>query len=257
MKKLLSFVLVVAMLLSFSVSAMAAGFTPSVTNKGAPDIVFEFDADGKKILGYIRDENGNIIATCYEDCIVMTPISGIEDSTEITEEERKILQEAYDELNKTDTKLSEICPDLNTIAKELLGNDANADNFVIRDLFDISSRCDDITELLPKDGTTFETTFKYSISADTKVTAMVYVDGKWKPVAKTVNNGNGTITITFEDICPVAIMVPADAQNDTYSPVTGADTQTGVVIWGSVMLVSLASIVSLVYISRRKKSYNA
>lgn len=257
MKKLISFVLVAVMLLSCSVSAMAAGFTPSVINKGAPNIVFEFDADGKKVLGYIRDANGNVLAACYENCVVMTPISGVKDAAELTDEQKKALEDAYNELNKTDTKLSVICPELNALAKELLGNDANADNFVIRDLFDITSRCDDLTELLPKDGTAIDMTFEYSIPEDTEVLAMVFVNGKWKPVKKAVNNGNGTITITFEEICPVAIMVPADAQNDTYVPVTGADTQTSVVIWGSVMLVSLASIVALVYISRRKKSYNA
>ena len=52
-------------------------------------------------------------------------------------------------------------------------------------------------------------------------------------------------------------MVPADAQNDSYVPVTGVNTQSNALIWGSVMLVSLVSIVALVYVSRRKKSYNA
>ena len=257
MKKLVSFVLVAVMLLSFSVSAMAAGFTPSVTNKGAPEIVFEIDSDGRRILGYIRDEDGNIVATCSEDCIVITSIAEAENSTKITEEEKKILQDAYNELNKTDTKLSELCPDLNDIAKDLIGNNATADNFVIRDFFDLSPQCDDLKNHLPKDGTTIDITFDCAIASGTDIVAMVYVDGKWKPVAKAVNNGNGTVTITFEEVCPVAIMVPADAQNDSYVPVTGVNTQSNALIWGSVMLVSLVSIVALVYISRRKKSYNA
>lgn len=257
MKKLVSFVLVAVMLLSFSVSAMAAGFTPSVTNKGAPEIVFEIDSDGRKVLGYIRDANGNIIATCYDDCIVITSIAEAENSTKITEEEKKILQDAYNELNKTDTKLSELCPDLNAIAKDLIGNNATADNFVIRDFFDLSPQCDDLKNHLPKDGTTIDITFNCSISKDSDVMAMVYINGKWKPVSKAVNNGNGTVTITFEEICPVAIMVPANAQNDSYVPVTGVNTQSGAILWGGVMLVSLVSIVALVYVSRRKKSYNA
>jgi len=36
---------------------------------------------------------------------------------------------------------------------------------------------------------------------------MSYVNGEWIPAEEIINNGDGTVTITFKQLCPVAIAV--------------------------------------------------
>ncbi len=50
-------------------------------------------------------------------------------------------------------------------------------------------------------------TLELGIEADAKLMALVYVDGAWTEVKDVENNGNGTVTCLFEDICPVAFVV--------------------------------------------------
>jgi hypothetical protein len=77
-----------------------------------------------------------------------------------------------------------------------------------------------------------------------------YVDGKWVPVVDCINNGDGTVTVQFDKICPVAFLVPGTTTNSsTVSPATS--DVSGVILWGSVMFVSLAAAVAIV-IFRRK-----
>ena len=79
---------------------------------------------------------------------------------------------------------------------------------------------------------------------------MVYVDGKWQPVVDTINNGDGTVTVKFDKICPVAFLVPGSGENmSTVSPTTS--DASGIILWGSVMAVSLLAIFALVIFRRR------
>ena len=53
MKKLVSMLLVIFTLCSFSLTAMAKDveFVPSITNKGAPELLVTIDEDGKQVIG--------------------------------------------------------------------------------------------------------------------------------------------------------------------------------------------------------------
>ena len=258
MKKLISCIMVVATLLTFSFSAMAAdvSFVPSITNKGAPELAGTTDTNGKKIIGYIRDSEGKVLATIYEDCLVITSVSDANTSTKIPDDAKKLLLKAYEELTKSGTKLSEVCPELNKIVSEKLGDSMNADNLVIRDFFDITELCDDLKNYLPIEGNTLELTFDLSLPSNAVLAAMVYVDGKWQPVKNSVNNGDGTVTVSFDKICPVAFLVPAGTDDSTVV-VTGDTTQSNPVLWGCVMVFSLAAIVVLVYVSHKRKTDKA
>ena len=256
MKKILSIALSFVMVLTLSFSAMAADveFVPSITNKGAPEIVTTTDEEGKEVIGYIRDVENAILSTEYEDCVVITSISDAETSTEIPADAKKTLLDVYEELNKPESKLSEICPELNDIVAKELGEGKTADDLVIRDLFDISEKCEEMLTHLPKDGTYIDLTFDLSIASDEFIVAMVYVDGKWTAV-DTTNNGDGTITCRFNEICPIAFLVPADVQSGSEIdvPVTGDTSQSQLVFWIAVMAVSLTGVTVLAIVFFKKK----
>lgn len=264
MKKFISILLAMLTLLSFSASVMAADsdFVPSITNKGAPEFAVTIDEDGKGVIGYLRQEDGTVIAIEYEDHVVITSVSDADDSDEIPEDAKKTLKDVYDDLCKDDTKLSDLCPDLNDLVSSKLGDDKTADDLVIKDLFDITPLCDDLKTQLPTDGIVVDFNFKVALDPDAFIAAMVYVDGVWKLVP-TVNNGDGTITCTFEEICPVAFLVPADSATDgvisdgatdsNVTIVTGKDNLTSILFWGGTMALSLGLIVVLCVVTRRKK----
>ena len=64
----------------------AVDFVQSITYKPAPDIIIFGDEDGNELIGYIRDEEGNIVSTehdncVHKDCIIITPVSEAETTT--------------------------------------------------------------------------------------------------------------------------------------------------------------------------------
>ncbi|MBQ8859964.1 MAG: hypothetical protein IJ015_01335 [Ruminococcus sp.] len=248
MKRLLAIVLSIVMVLTLTVSVSAAEFVPSITNKGAPQLVVIDIVDGKEVVGYITDADGNQLSTEYLDCLIISSITEALNGEKLPEGVKEQLLKVYDEF-VNGAKLSEVCPDLIEIVKDKWSKDKTPDDLVIKDLFDVTDYCEDIPTHL-KDGTVLDLTFDLGIGSGTFITAMVYVDGKWVPVKDCINNGDGTVTVKFTEICPVAFLVPGSGQNmDVVSPIT-ADTSS-IFAWGAVMLVSLAAIIALV-IYRRK-----
>lgn len=248
MKKFFAIVLSIIIVLTMALSASAAQFVPSITNKGAPELIILDNIDGKPVIGFITDPDGNKISTEYLDCIVISSITDALNGKELPEGVKEELIKVYDEM-KNGAKISDLCPELEDIVKEKWGKDKNVDDLVVKDLFDVTDYCDDIDSKL-NDGSTLDLTFDVGISGNTFIAAMVYVDGKWVPVNDCINNGDGTVTVKFTQICPVAFLVPGSGQNmDIVSPTTG--DATDVIVWGSVMLVALGAIFALI-IYRRK-----
>ena len=127
MKRILA-VLVAAMLcVSLVVPALAAetGFTPSVTNKPAPEIVPVPDDEGDPAIGVIYNDDGQIIGYVDEGCLIITPVSEAETSTKIPEASRTVLLDVYSKLLSGDM----------TIPYEKHDSKLNSGNMVIRDLF--------------------------------------------------------------------------------------------------------------------------
>ena len=83
------------------------------------------------------------------------------------------------------------------------------DTYVIRELVDLSYREQfaDEAEELKKEGVTVTITFKIGVGEDAEVAVYSYVDGEWLEAVKVTNNGDGSVTVEFEDICPVAFAV--------------------------------------------------
>lgn len=248
MKRILAITLSIVMLFTLTLSVSAAQFVPSITNKGAPDLIVIDKVNGKDVVGFITNADGDKLSTEYLDCLIISSITDALNGKELPEGVKEQLLKVYDEF-LNGAEISDVCPDLADIVKEKWDKDKTPDDLVIKDLFDITDTCDDISKHLNGDGI-LELTFNVGIAGDSFITAMVYVDGKWVPVRDCINNGDGTVTVKFDKICPVAFLVPGSGQNmDTVSPIT-ADTSSAL-IWSGVMVASLAAIVALV-IYRRK-----
>jgi len=257
MKKIISSIVALMLILSIPVNCFAAaGFVNSITYKPAPDIVIIED-DGKKVIGYVRDEEGNIISTehedcAHEDCIIITPVSEAENTTKIPRETADSLIEEYEKLKEPTTKLSDVCEGLDEKVKKETGGKYGANDLVIRDMFNITEVCENIKLHLPKDGYVFETSFDIGIGKDEYITAMIFQNGKWVPIHKMVNNGDGTVTCYFQGLGHIAFLVPSDTPSNV--PATGDTTnENNLLLWGGIMAASLAALVVIAIISRRSK----
>ena len=68
-----------------------------------------------------------------------------------------------------------------------------------------------------------------------------------------INNGDGTVTCYFDSLGHVAFLVPSDAPTDV--PTTGDNsTENNIVLWVSVMAVSLCGLIVLAVVARRRKA---
>ena len=134
-----------------------------------------------------------------EDCVVITTVQQAEDkATDITQEERDALLAAYNALVDGSASLP--------IEGE----------YAVREIVDISFKKSDCRdredhgkkdEVLKQEGVTLVVDLNMGIEAGAKLCVMTYIGGEWKEIVSTVNNGDGTVTCEFEDLCPVAIAV--------------------------------------------------
>lgn len=248
MKRLLALTLAIVMMLTLTFSVSAAQFAPSITNKGAPEFVIRENIDGKDIIGAIIGPDGKELCKENLDCFIVSSITDALSGKDLPEGVKEELIKVYNDF-KNGKKLSEVCPALREIVEEKWGADKNVDDLVIKDLFDITEDCDDVKENL-KNGAVLDLTFDLGIGSSTFITAMVYVDGKWVPVVDCINNGDGTVTVKFDQICPVAFLVPGSGQNiDVVSPTTS--DASGIALWVGVMVIALGAIVAIVCYRRR------
>lgn len=198
-------------------------FVPSIGYKDGPEIE-ETEMDGEDVGG----------------CLVVTSIrEAKEKTTDIYQEDRDLLLEVYEKLDDGSMKLP-------------LEND----KYVIRELVDVSWRktaCVEADhkhkEWLAEEGNTITIEFDLGVARSTEVIVMTYIDGEWTEIISVENNGDGTVTCVFEDICPVAFCVEADAEDKL--PQTGDAMGQNLILWIVLMAASLAAIVVLV-VYRRK-----
>lgn len=238
MKRFLAILVAAMLCVSFAVPVMAAEaeFTPSVTNKPAPEIVPVPDPDGEPAIGVIYNDEGQIIDYVYEGCLVVTPVSEAETSTEIPEASRALLLSVYGKLTSGEM----------TIPYEKHDSELNSGNMVIRDLFDATFVCADHPEMLEAEGVMLELTFDLGVKAGVDVYAMTYKNSEWNPIVSCENNGDGTVTCVFEKLCPVEFSVETAAE----PPVQTGDTGD-LSLWGLVAVVALVAIVALTVIYRK------
>jgi hypothetical protein len=242
MKKIIAIIAVLMLCSAMFLPAAAAEneFTPSVTNKPAPEIVPVTDPDGNPAIGVLLDDDGQIISYVYKECLIVTSVSEANTSTEIPEASREVLLDVYGKL--TSGKM--------TIPYEKHDSKLTTSNMVIRDLYDATFVCNEHPKMLEPEGVVFRITFDINVAKDVDVYTMTYKDNEWNPIISTVNNGDGTVTCTFEKLCPVEFSV----QTDDEPPIqTGDDAANDLILWGCVAAVALVAIVVLTVVSFRGK----
>lgn len=215
-------------------STEVPGFVPSITYKDGLDIT--------DVESNLQTDGGNRWGSGIDKCLVVTSVAqAAEKSTDISQDDRDLLLEVYEALAKGDMGLP------------LDGN------YVIRDLVDISFKYEDCRCIeehdhkdacLAQDGVTLTVTFDMGVTADADVIVMAYVNGEWTAIKRVINNGDGTVTCIFEDICPVAFVVNEPAKA---GPAKADNTLgDGVWKWIAVMAACVAGIAALTVGKRRK-----
>ena len=231
MKKLICLLTVLALAMAFACPVFAAeAFVPSISDKEEPDIV----PDDEGVIGEIKGEDDEVIDKVEGDCLVITPISEAETSTRIPEDAREELLYVYEELLSGDM----------TLPYEQDGLDP--ETMVIRELIDASWLCEEHPAMLEPEGVTIDLTFDIGVNADTKVYVYVYIDGVWTAVP-VVNNGDGTVTCTFEELCPIAFCVAAG----TGKPPVQTGDEFDPTLWIVVLAVSAVALVGIVVMRRK------
>ena len=219
MKKVLVFGLTLAMILSLSISAFAAGFVSSPSGNPAPDLI----------------EGSNESEDCDAD-IVITPFV---DRDDLSEEERKFLEDAYDIISSSDdlTKLNE---DLKKLAEEL---DIKGSNLSVSDLFNIGmTKCD-----------SHNGHGKFNIKLDSETlnnfVALMRFDGENWHLVKNASIVNGKLVFSSKDLGNFAIVVNTAAGG---APQTGDNSN--IYLWIMIFAGSALIAVSIILVINKKKN---
>lgn len=236
MKKLSCILLALVLCVSMVVSVSAAsGFVPSISYKDHPNVEEPIR---------LVDETGKELKKLDGDCLKITSVS-------------EAAQTPEDEVTQIEKELLYVYEQLTDGTMTLPFDADKADNMIIRDLFDATLICGEYhtnpshVNELAKPGVFIEITFDLGIEADTEVVVMAYIDGEWAPIHSVTNNGDGTVTCVFDQICPIAFCVEQKLE----SPKTGDIAIPQMILWTVLLLGSFAAIVLMLLSKRRKKKH--
>ncbi len=198
--KLLAMLLVIGLL---AAPVCAEGFTPSVEQKGAPELVASPDApEGAAVA--IKDADGNVVAGIPAEEIVMTSVADSEDAPEAVKEEMKA---AYDSVANA-ASLAEVVPELDKALEDRKAG-VKAEDLVVRDLVNVSVS-EEAAKKLAETGNNVTLSFKLGMKQDDFLMVMCFVDGQWVILdADQVEIlEDGTVNVTFrEQIGTIAFVV--------------------------------------------------
>ena len=243
MKKFVSLLVILVFCISLACPVLADEFVPSISAKDAPEIVTILDDEGNPAIGEILDENGNVVDYLYEECLLVTPVSQAKSSTLIPDDAEALLLEKYNNL----------VSGKETLPYEKFNANLDPSTMVIRDLYDVTWLCGegseyedhpDHPEVVAPKGVVIRITFDLGVSKNANVYTMSFKNGAWNPIVKTVNNGDGTVTCTFEDFCPVAMSVGSSYV--TPPSQTGDDGLLW--LWIGLLAVATLALVALVVV---------
>lgn len=88
--------------------------------------------------------------------------------------------------------------------------------------------------------------FDLGVEPETDVIILVFKNGEWIPAEGVTNNGDGTVTVTLEDIGTIAFCIP----EGTEVPKTG---DSGFLLWAVILVACAGGIVALLLLRRKKK----
>lgn len=237
--------LLAALVLVFTLAGTAfaaeGGFVPSIDYKGGPQIVPPTDPDdpdNESYIGIVRDKDGNPLDYVDPGCLRITAVAeAMDEQTDVPQNIRDLLTGIFSDLNSGDMKLP----------FEKFNEGFNQNNMTVRDLFDARWLCQEHPEMIAPEGVVFEVIFDLGVEADEEIYVMTYDEAAdtWSPIVSTVNNGDGTVTCTFEHLCAI-----------TFSVLTGPVTeeaQSGLWLWISLLVAAVAAVAGVIFGTRRKK----
>lgn len=220
MKKLIAMLIALAVCCAMVLPVAAEEFVPSISYKDHPEIVD---------TPVIKDEAEEEVKDVQ---LVVTPVS---DALDTPEEDRNDVHDdlidVYEKLENGDMKLPTTDGDK---------------NFVVRDLINVSVLDNEGNEV--NDVATVEVTFDLGLEKDKEVVIMVYENDEWHVVEGITYNANGSVTVVFDKMGPVAFCVEEEGQ---VVPPTNDKMMQEVITW-SVLMVASACAAVVMLISRRK-----
>lgn len=253
MKRLITLAAALLLALAVPVTALAANFTPSVEAKPAPELVRpNLGPDYPNAVAAIYDSNGNILAALEEGDIVITPLAEADSAP--LEEIAEMLKNAHQEILSAGD-LAELCAALDARAAAI-DPSCTAEDFVVRDLFDVTLT-GTAKEML-KNGAYLELIFDIDLEAEELPPVVIYKcpGDQWSALEQqqVLNNGNGTVTVRFNKLCPVAFLTLSDniivQDPDKTSPETG---YAGLGGGAAAVGVCVAAAAGVILFLRKKK----
>lgn len=238
MKKVLTAILIIAMLLSSVICAFAAdAVVPSVENKPAPEALTVIITD---------DETGET----FEIDLGAITVTSVAEKENIKESEKKEeFEKSYNEL-KNSKDLTDTIDGLDKVA-ETLGMDTL--KIVVKDVFDVTITDKKALDVLAKGGK-IEIKFNTKFEKDQKVGAAHFYDNKWNAVAAEdiVVNEDGTVVVKTSSLSPFAFFIEGDEV-----VVPPSNTGTIILIVAIVVVVALAVVFVVVFTGKKKTAKKA
>lgn len=225
-------VLMTVVLLSLTSAQVFAAVTPSVSQNPAP-----------KIVGAVTftDADGNVMTINASDVNIVADV----DVTKLTAEEKAIYEKAKAEFTNSDSQYNKDLGDF--VSKNYPG--IAAENVVVREIFDINVGQD----LLFDKGQKLELTLSGNYKQGDTVIVTVYNKdtGKWDFIESNdvTVNADGTLTVKFPHLCPVAILV---AETPTTVPAKEGGSGSSMLLPILGVVVVVLAVVGFVVLNKKK-----
>ena len=212
MKKLMQLISVLLIAAMLAIPAAAASFTPSVEQKGAPELGSLQDANGKKASVIVTDAQGEEILSAPVGSVKVTPLA---DLNKAAKEVKAVMEEAYGSLSGKkglETAAPALKDALANTKTDALANtktDLKVSDLVVRDLVHVSVK-NNVEKALVEGGN-IRLKFDMGVKPSELLIVMVFVKGEWVVIDGdlVVIDEDGGVTVTFgNDLGPVAFVVP-------------------------------------------------
>ena len=176
-------------------------FTPSVVQKGAPAI------SGKLVIWDMVDEvidlegdKDEVVCEVSGEKLEIVPFA---DRLKVSEEVKAALEDAYTEITEAGdlTELSE------AVAEAIEAAEVDVEKLVVRDLVDITLD-EEYNAVLEEEDKYIVLTFTLDLEEDQPL-VVLYRDAEdgWKVAEPMLFHDNGTVSVAFPELCPVAFVV--------------------------------------------------